>query len=327
MPYEDMPTVEDLSAPGALNTYINSRMRLYGFCGLPSGTIQYNSTLDLQNNVGGILTGTGQTDISFTSVDPNNGQGTFKATRLYFTGPANQPAVRLRNSSHMLFQNFAIERQTKGSAPGEGVIFKSESTGSPAGGPAACKIENVTFYNGNIGIEFGQNTSDHVNSDWVLDRPLFYTCNTGMRVNHDQGVNFLLNTPGFLNCGIGVHFVRGGNVMINNAGSNNGLGTLLRVDGAGTNAGMFIINHARLDSNDVNNPIPMVMNFSNCGGNYRAKASFINITGGYNNNPSHKYFREPLSPSSEQIMDTQYVMSILGESNSNYSPFKSSPVP
>lgn len=329
MPFEDMPTIADLSAPGALQTYINSRMSLYGFCGLPCGTIQYNTSLVLDFNHGGILTGTGMAGISFTAspADPYNAQGNFKATRLYFTGAADQPAIILKNSSHMKFQHFAVERQNRG------ITFQSLSTGSPAAGPSFCSMDNVSFQNATIGIQYGQSVGDFVNSDWVLDMVLFRDCDVGIKVNHDQGLNYLLNFPAFLNVGIGVHCLHGGCVKINYATSNEGLGTLLRVDSGGVNAFFYEISHARLDRNIAGDPIPIVMDFTNSsnpsfplsgpGGGYFAKASFITIVGdpghilAVTGQPSFALFRQPATPLSYQQMAVEANSVVTGFATSN----------
>lgn len=200
-------------------------------------TIELTEPLKITATLAGGITGNGA-----GSLYPSQAPG--YPTRLKYVGPKIDGAVIVVDKAlGCLFEGFEID------ANGRAANCIELIDTSNQWGQAHHRFERVYFRNAlGAAVSFGREKTDLNCSDAVFDQCAWLNCGAAIRVNNDQGVNFLVAAPTIIGCNIAYDFVRGGNLSAT-GGHYGQCDTILRVGNAGPNASNFAIRDARVEMN------------------------------------------------------------------------------
>ena len=238
-----VPTAEDLSEPGALQAYLDDAFATTpGEIRLPSGVIRYTETLRIQRRNGGVIRGAGAVYASDDPEAPQHGWRDPKVRRgtlLHYAGPADEPAVRVRDSLQLVLADFAI--QADGAT---GIRFEV----TRGWGNNHHTLERVGFIASECGVECGREGLPYNCADISFQGCLFHRCPTGFRSHAPQNVDFWF-TDGcyWLTCDRPIDLVKGGNVSVRDAGTNGPMTAFLTIRQGGVNAAVSKIDFLRID--------------------------------------------------------------------------------
>jgi hypothetical protein len=119
-------------------------------------------------------------------------------------------------------------------------------------GTSLWTVRNVAFIDADCGMQMGDLWYDFNCSDSVFERVTFLGCDTGFRVQNDQGVNYLFNYLGADGCKKVIDMQRGGNLTVNvasftNCGGSSDDGYAIDFGPGGDNVGVSAINQLRFE--------------------------------------------------------------------------------
>lgn len=238
-----LPTAEELSEPGALQAYLDEAFaKKPGDIRLPSGVIRYSETLSIKRRNGGVIRGAGAVYASDDPEAPQIGWRDPKVRRgtlLHYSGPADEPAVLVRDSLQLVLSDFAI--QADGAT---GMRFEV----SRGWGNNHHTLERIGFIASECGVECGLNGLPFNCADISFQGCVFNRCRTGLRTHAPQNVAYwFTNGCYWLSCDRPIDLVKGGNVCVRDAGTNGPMTAFLTIRQGGVNAAVSKIDFLRID--------------------------------------------------------------------------------
>lgn len=276
--YKSMiPTATELSQPGALQTYIEESLEATGICQLPPGiiTIPDNEKITLNRFHSGIIRGTGQAYAPTTSgsqwITPTNGIAAYTIIRK--TGGSSE-VFYLYGVNNVTLEHFSVEN------PGR-YCFKY--TTEYVGGYTAnyLKLNQVGGLDCSVFFHAYAQDANNNAADVRFNACMFNQCDVVLKVDHDQGVNYLFDGQCFfLSIEIAVLMKGGGRVHLDNC-SGHTVKTWVRHDGGGSNL-LPTIRITNLFSDRPTPPStpPVIIDFSRGTGPTSAIVDGFNITDG-----------------------------------------------
>lgn len=208
------PTAADLSKPGALQAYVDSKHNAGEVCQLPPGKITGNVWIDSDSV---ILRGCGC---------PYSDR---KTGTVLIPADDTKPVITIREALNVQLNSFGIQN-----AP---IAVSLE--GGPNNMTFHATLRDVAISDAKIGVRVseppdtrkGQNAA----ADVVISHCPFTRCETGIETNHTQTLNVhVIGQSYFYRCGTAVVVNNGGRILIADSCCN-GLGTWLRIHKAGGN--------------------------------------------------------------------------------------------
>ncbi len=219
-----VPSAEELSQPGALQAYVDTKASKGETVILPPGVIKGNLNLTYYHGV--TIKGAGPSHISLTN---KNGWRTHPQVKQSYTiikpEDESKAVIRFKPCMELKLQDFSID--TRGIA-----IDFPEHRGW---GGAHIHLDRVNMHYAKIGFRAGKEKGDHNAADVSFTNCTFDHCDIGLQVNHNQGVNYVFTGLNyFYDCPLAVHLKNGGAVV---ASSLHGYGvkTWCRMEGGGSN--------------------------------------------------------------------------------------------
>lgn len=291
---QTVPTAEELSAPGALQDYVNESLTKDGRCVLPPGVIKTDRPIELLQIHGGVIEGSGPAYVGADSKSGwRTGQSTLQASTLIVATDPTRPAIVMRATITPELRNFGIE------TAGVGVAYQHRT----GWGNAFARLHRVSFHGCEIGFKAGDERGDHNAADVTLDGCLWFDCQTGLEVNHQQGVNYLFDgLCYFQHVARAVVFNEGGFSHLDNC-AGFGVGTWLTIKGGGPNLMPCRITHLYSDRTK-NTPPPVIVDASQASEQVRVVVDGVKVTRhGVNDRqrwPGHVYYRLPANYAEKQ---------------------------
>lgn len=108
------------------------------------------------------------------------------------------------------------------------------------------RFSNLLLADAGVGVHFGEEEGDITCSDTKFDHIMLRELDSGIRVVNNQGVDYLFNFIFALKCGVILDFVRGGNVLVNNAQLTD-CDVFCNIEGGGRNVGTYVFNMVRVE--------------------------------------------------------------------------------
>lgn len=201
---------------------------------IPAGIYRITQTLTLKTHAGRGTTLRGQGSTPWKHWP--------KTSTLKWDGPEGGTLLKTVGIGGSQFLNMNFDGNNKA-----GILFLATT---PTGwGNMLNSMYNLNFYNADVGIQMGENSSDHNCSDYLIEQVTFATLKAGFLVKNDQGVDYQFNFIFALGCETVLLFERGGNAMVNNAQLTN-CNLFLQINGGGRNTGTYLMNNVRVESSN-----------------------------------------------------------------------------
>lgn len=221
---------------------------------VPAGTHVYYETLVIDHAMGGSTTGEGMATTGHKTGSGWNRPDRNKATRLVFTGPKEEPAIRWKSTQAYRLENLGIEHANGG----VGILYPA----TKGWGASMNRLEQVSFIGCGVGFQAGENENDPNCADVVFDQCLFERCGAGFRSVNHQAVNFDFRSCNWNYNTTAIDCDRGGNVRVW-GGQTYGLKkSFLRIGFGGINVSPFSILGVRFDRSPARDPIPLIVDAS-----------------------------------------------------------------
>jgi len=238
-----VPTAEALSEPGALQAYVDEAFAAdAGPIRLPRGVIRYDETLVISRRNGGVIRGAGACYAPDRPEAPQVGwldPAVRRGTLLHYTGPADRPAVLIRDSLHLVLGDLAIQADG-----GVGLSFEV----SRGWGNNYHTLERVWLLACKTGVVCGRSGTPFNCADLSFQGCGFRRCQTGFKSYADQNVGYwFTNGCYWLSCERAIDLVRGGNVAVRDAGTNGPMTAFLTIRQGGVNNAISKIDFLRID--------------------------------------------------------------------------------
>lgn len=275
----NVPTAAELSVPGALQNYVNSRLTEGWDVQLPAGIITGNISISGGTRHSSIIRGAGFQYRAHTT-------GTI--IRPYDT---NIPTVQIRNALSCSLRDFGIHHDT---ISGIGLSIE----GSDGALVFHTKVDNVSFDKCATGIQIaepaGTRDTQNTAADVVINHCMFSSGTYGVLVNHPQSVNIHVTGQSyFYSVDEAVRVVEGGRVLIADCCANP-VGTWLRLLKAGGNLWPSIIRNCYSDRTGGAAP-PIIVDARGCDGACRVLIDAFSVSSRDGDPPEldHDYFYLP----------------------------------
>ena len=236
------------------------------------GTHYVDTTLVINHSNGGGLFGGGMPAVGHKS---KSGWRTRadrdKSTRLVFTGPKDQPAIRWKSTQAFCMARMGVEHANGG----VGILYPA----TKGWGASMNKLTHVSFIGCSVGFQAGENEKDPNCADVVFDQCLFERCDTGFRSMNHQGVNYDFRSCNWNQCGTAIDVDRGGNVRVW-GGQTYGLReSFLRIGYGGPNTMPCSIVGTRFDRQPKRDNIPLVVDASDAQSTIKVAVDACQMTG------------------------------------------------
>lgn len=237
-----IPTAAELSEPGALQAYVDSKHNAGEVCQLPPDKITGNLWID---DDAVILRGSG-TPYS------NRNKGT-----VIVPADPSKPAVTIREAINVQLESFGIQSAEIGVS----------LEGGPHNMVFQTVLRDVAVADAKVGVRVseppdtrkGQNAA----ADVVIDHCPFTRCEAAIETNHTQTLNVhVIGQSYFYRCGTAVVVNNGGRILIADSCCN-GLGTWLRIHKAGGNLVPHVLRNLYSDRTG-GVPAPIIVDARGC---------------------------------------------------------------
>jgi hypothetical protein len=262
------PTAAALSEPGALAAYVTESLKATGRCVLPVGVIKTDVPIVLERLHGGVVEGSGP---PYAGAESKSGwrshPDTVQAsTQIVMTDPV-QPAITMKATINVELRNFGVETS------GVGLAFKP----SPGWGNSFLHLHRVAFRGCEIAFKAGEEKTDPNAADVSFSSCQFYSCKTGLEVNHLQGVNYLFDGLCFFgHVERAVVFNEGGFSHLENC-TGFDVGTWLTINGGGPNLMPCRITHLYSDRTK-DDPPPVIVDATGATNQARVVVDGVKVT-------------------------------------------------
>lgn len=280
-----------------VQTAINAAIAAHRPLVLPSHQFFIGSTLTIEGASGFVMQGAG-TPVS--SIAPaSNWSPKQSGTEFVWIGPNDRPMFDLHPAIGCSFRDLVFTSYRRGS-PGATILTSPSALVRVANksgwGSGNLYFENCCFASADVGLQLGMDAADFNCADVTLRDVQFSDCKTGLLTLNDQCVNLdLFDVIAFWGdrqspCCI-VNMVRGGNLRWwGGTGTLSGGSTVLKIEGAGDNAGTFLFSG---QSWEHQGDYPILIDASHVGGTCRITAVDISDSSGGSNpaNPNPGAFR------------------------------------
>ncbi|QDV78065.1 hypothetical protein [Botrimarina mediterranea] len=235
---------------------------------LPSGVITIHKPLRIRRTHGGIVEGSGP---PFASRDSKSGWRIHpevrQCTTTITTTDPTQPVIIIEVAKGIELRNFGVE------TTGVGILYRHVK------GWAAqnTHLHRIAFHGCKVGFQAGELATDHNAADVTFYSPQFYRCETGLEVNHQQGVNYLFDgLPFFGGVNRAVVFNEGGFSHLENC-TGFAVGTWLTINGGGSNLQPSRITHLYSDRTKEDPP-PVIVDASGTDSVVRVIVDGVKVT-------------------------------------------------
>jgi hypothetical protein len=242
-----IPTAAELSEPGALQAYVESKHHKGEICQLPPGVIKGNVWI---NKDSVILRGCG-------CPCSNRKTGT-----VIVPADDTKPAITIREALNVQLADFGIQ-----DAP-----LAVSLVSGPRNMVFHTTLRDVGISDAKVGVRVseppdtrqGQNAA----ADLVIDHCFFTGVESGVEMNHNQTLNVhVIGQSYFYRCGTAVMVNNGGRILIADSCCN-GLGTWLRIHQAGGNLVPNVLRNIYSDRSG-GTPAPIIVDARGCKGRVR----------------------------------------------------------